>query len=238
MRASLIAVVAATAIVGAAGAAQQQVKTADYKFSCAYPAAAQRYTTFRRSLDADCATVRASIVREVRGARAAAKKGGYPFNPYESSLEWKLVTDTPRFMSLSGDSFTYRGGAHGDLGTRATLWDKQAGRRIDTKSVFVSLAAAEAAVRSAYCRQLDVFRREKRGGPTPAGDMFGACPPLKDLTVLLGSSGGGRINRIGLIADPYVAGPFAEGKYEVTLPVTPALIRAVKPGYRLAFAAR
>ena len=46
------------------------------------------------------------------------------------------------------------------------------------------------------------------------------------------------IDRIGLIADPYVAGSYAEGAYEVTLPVTRAIIGTVKPEYRGAFAVR
>lgn len=62
------------------------------------------------------------------------------------------------------------------------------------------------------------------------------CPPVKDLTILLGSTNGRAIDRIGLLADPYVAGSYAEGSYEVTLPVTRAIAGAVKPAYRAAFA--
>ena len=67
-------------------------------------------------------------------------------------------------------------------------------------------------------------------------NTFGKCPTLKELTLLLGSSTRRRIDRIGLIADPYVAGSYAEGAYEVTLPVTPTILRAVAPRYRAAFA--
>ncbi len=35
---------------------------------------------------------------------------------------------------------------------------------------------------------------------------------------------------------PYVAGAYAEGDFEFTLPVSPAMLRAVKPDYRDAFA--
>jgi hypothetical protein len=68
--------------------------------------------------------------------------------------------------------------------------------------------------------------------------MFSECPPLDELVILLGSSDRQAINRIGLIAPPYVAGPYAEGSYEVTLPVTRAVLQAVKPRYRDAFATR
>jgi hypothetical protein len=70
-----------------------------------------------------------------------------------------------------------------------------------------------------------------------SGDSFDDCLAPSDVTVLLGSSNKQQFNRIGLIADPYAAGPYAEGSYEVTLPVTPALLKAVKPEYRAAFAA-
>ena len=44
-------------------------------------------------------------------------------------------------------------------------------------------------------------------------------------------------DRIGFLIGPYAAGPYAEGSYDVTLPVTPAVIAAVKPEFRTAFAA-
>ena len=68
--------------------------------------------------------------------------------------------------------------------------------------------------------------------------MFGKCPKISELTELLGSSNRQRFDRIGLIADPYVAGSYAEGTYETTLPVTAAILRIVKPGYRAVFAVR
>ena len=67
---------------------------------------------------------------------------------------------------------------------------------------------------------------------------FGECPPIKDLTVLLGSSNGRKFNRIGLVADPYVAGPYAEGNYDITVPVTAEVLEAVRPAYKDAFALR
>ena len=57
-----------------------------------------------------------------------------------------------------------------------------------------------------------------------------------EVTVLMGSGDKAHFTRIGLIADPYVAGPYVEGSYEVTLPVSPALLKAVKPEYRSMFA--
>ena len=55
-------------------------------------------------------------------------------------------------------------------------------------------------------------------------------------TLILGSRNHKTFDRIGFLIAPYEAGPYAEGSYEVTLPVTPAVLAAVKPEWRGAFA--
>ncbi len=55
----------------------------------------------------------------------------------------------------------------------------------------------------------------------------GSRAALKELTLLLGSSNRQANNRIGLTANQYLAVSYAEGPYEITLPVTPAVIAAV-----------
>ena len=43
--------------------------------------------------------------------------------------------------------------------------------------------------------------------------------------------------QIGVLIGPYEAGPYVEGGYEVTLPVTAEVLAVVKPEYRASFAA-
>ncbi len=45
----------------------------------------------------------------------------------------------------------------------------------------------------------------------------------------------GRFERLLLTASPYVAGPYAEGSYEIELAVTTDLIAALKGDYRGSF---
>ena len=68
--------------------------------------------------------------------------------------------------------------------------------------------------------------------------MFDECIKPSEQTVILGSSNGRTFDKVGVLAGPYAAGPYAEGDYEFTLPVTPALLKAVKPEYRGAFSVR
>ena len=78
----------------------------------------------------------------------------------------------------------------------------------------------------------------KRGTPVAPGssDEFDKCIDPADETVILGSKVRFGFDRIGIRIAPYNAGPYAEGAYEVTLPVTPAVIAAVRPEFRASFA--
>ncbi|GIX18956.1 MAG: hypothetical protein KatS3mg120_0632 [Erythrobacter sp.] len=151
------------------------------------------------------------------------------------SKEWKVVADLPRFLSLSAEIYLFTGGAHGNSGFDALVWDREAQAALEPEALFLSPAALQEALGPRWCRAL-AAERKRRLGADYGDDGFFPCPPIADLSVLLGSSDGKAFNRIGLIAAPYVAGSYAEGPYEVTLPVTDAVVKAVKPQYRSAFA--
>lgn len=234
---ALLALTSLTLPIEAAFPALVQSAATDYEFSYTYPAEARRIAPLRKWLDADRAGLRAKTARDAAASRRNAAAHGFPFHRYQTQVEWQVVTDTPRFLSLSTKRYIFTGGAHGQPSSSGLLWDKTAGQRIDPKAVFASLDAVEAAVRPTYCARLKA-ERNRRFGPVGGSDVFAQCPRLNELTVLLGSTDRRAIDRIGLIADPYVAGSYAEGTYDVTLPVTPALLRIVKPAYRTAFHAR
>ncbi len=237
MRRTMMGMVLVTALVPAAWA-QTPRASADYDFAYRYPPQAARIAPLKAWLDADKVRLRAKTASDAAAFRRDTKRDGSPFRKYDASKEWQVVADTPRFLSLSVSTYGYSGGAHGNTGTGGLLWDKRAGRRLDPKAVFVSLPALQVAVAKPWCAWLKRERVRRLGSLSDTDDIFGQCPSVKELTILLGSSTGRTFDRIGLIADQYVAGSYAEGQYEVTLPVTPAVLRAVKPEYRAAFAAR
>jgi hypothetical protein len=231
--------VAATFLLTAIGpteASAAPVTTPDYSFNYAYPAEAGTIPALRAWLEQDRTRLQASTARQATAARRQARSGGFPFRRYELQKTWKVVTSTPRFLSLSGEIYSYTGGAHGTPGSTALLWDKSARVRLEPRAVFGSVAALEAALRPTYCARLKAERSGRLEGAVTKDGPFAACPALKELTLLLGSSDRRRIDRLGLIADPYVAGSYAEGAYEITLPVTAAVLRTVRPAYRTAFA--
>ncbi|WP_294324490.1 DUF4163 domain-containing protein [uncultured Sphingomonas sp.] len=224
------------AIVSAAPAALAQ--SADYDFAYVYPPQVARIAPLKVWVEADRAKLRAKTASDAAAFRRETRRDGSPFRKYDASKEWQVVADTPRFLSLSMSVYGYTGGAHGSTGSGGLLWDKRAGKRLDPKAVFVSVPALQAAVAKPWCAWLQRERVRRLGSASSEDDIFGKCPDVKELTVLLGSSNGKAFDRIGLIADQYVAGSYAEGPYEYTLPVTPAVLRVVKPEYRAAFMAR
>ena len=154
------------------------------------------------------------------------------------SLEWQVVADTPRFLSLSSSVSTYTGGAHGNYGRGASVWDRKAEQRLEPVQFFTSVSALEEALGKRACDALNQERAKRRGGPVEVNreDWSSACVPMDEAVLFLGSSNGKAFDRIGVYYGPYVAGPYAEGDFEFTLAVTQSVIEAVQPDYRGAFA--
>lgn len=210
-----------------------------YEFSYSYPAAAAAIQVLREWLEGDLVSARAALASEAREGRADAKVGEYDFTPYLGSTEWKVVTDLPGWLSLSSEIYSFSGGAHGNSAFNSLLWDKTAGQRRSAEDLFTSKEGLKAAVLKGFCAQLDRQRAKKRGEDMvlDPGDEFARCIDPLEQVVILGSQSGKGFDRIGFLIAPYNAGPYAEGAYEVTLPVTAAVLAAVKPEYKAAFVA-
>ena len=216
-----------------------ELENDDFTFRFAYPAQAAAIPALKAKFDSDIETSRAQLAKDTAEFRAEAQKEGFPFRPYDQTIEWAVVTDLPDWLSLSAEIYAYTGGAHGNSGYDSLLWDRKANREREVLSLFASSAALEKAVQPALCDALDRERSKRRGGEKIVrnpDDWMTACIGLKDATLILGSAGRKAFDRIGILIGPYAAGPYAEGSYEVTLPVTPAVLGAVKPEFRGAFA--
>lgn len=229
----------ASAEAAADGARKVEQESDLASFDYAYPAAAGRIPALKAMLDGDLAEQQATITQQAREGRKDAKESGFPFNPYGHSTDWSVVTELPGWLSLAAQRWEFTGGAHGNPWSETLLWDKAANVKRMPVELFRSKAALTAAIQQPFCAALDKERAKRRGEPVRrgSGDPFDECIDPVESTVILGSSDHQHFNRIGVLVDPYEAGPYAEGNYEVTLPVTPAVVAAVKPEYRGVFAA-
>lgn len=210
-----------------------------FEFAFAYPAAAGGIPDLRKQLDAELDKQKAALATGAKEQQAEAKKDGFPYRALGSWTEWKVVTDLPGWLSLSADISDYQGGAHPNHGFDSLVWDRQANRSRAPIDLFVSKEALSQAIRKDFCAALNRQREEKRGTPIAPGstDEFDQCIDPAASTIILGSSNRKAFDRIGVLVAPYEAGPYAEGAYEVTLPVTPAVLAAVKPEFRPTFVA-
>ncbi|HQS98494.1 MAG: hypothetical protein B7Y31_04810 [Novosphingobium sp. 16-62-11] len=210
-----------------------------YQFDYSYPASAGAIPALKALLDAELEKARGELKVEATEGQNLAKKNGFPFNPYSYSVEWKVVTDLPAWLSMSTLIGTFSGGAHPNYVFDAMLWDRVAGQRRAPADLFVSKAALSEAIRAPFCKELDRQRAKKRGGQDGGQiEEFSKCIDPVEETVILGSSTGKAFDRIGILVAPYSAGPYAEGDYEVTVPVTPKVLAAVKPQFKPAFVAQ
>lgn len=213
-------------------------KTDLLEFSYAYPAAAAAVPALVDKFARELAQSRADATAMAKEDSKAAKEAGFPFRVHSLETRWAVSADTPRFLALYSTSYVYTGGAHGMTGYDAVLWDKARQRETSMSALMTAPAAFHSAIRDRFCATLDEQRAEKRGAPVKrSDDMFNDCiDPMKE-TLVPTSKDGKLVDGIMVIVGPYSAGPYAEGSYEVPLPVDKAMRDAIKTEYQDAFVA-
>ena len=228
----------ANAIKGVEGGAVS-IANDNFEFKYSWPAAAARQSALVRYLTQDREKSLAELETETTDAQKEAKENDYPYNAYSSSMKWEKVTELPGFLSLSGEWYTYTGGAHGMSGVNSLIWDKTNEKPLDGTELFTDKSDLDQAVQSEFCDKLDKERSKRRGAPVMRSDDngFSECIKPSEQTVLVGSSNGTTFDRLTIYAGPYSAGPYVEGAYEINLAVTSAVLAAVKPAYKKNFSA-
>jgi hypothetical protein len=206
----------------------------DYHVAWSAEAAAvpQLVEQFRAAMEKD----KAELLKNAQADKAEREKQDFPFNPYSSSTDYKTAGESGRLLSLSIDVAAYTGGAHGNYGTKGLLWDRQAAKEIKVADLFAAAANMDRLLTQPWCDALNKAREEKRGEPVGGGGMFDDCPKLTDISIVpADKNGDGKFDRLTLTADPYVAGPYVEGDYEIELPVTSDVIAALRSDYGESF---
>ena len=225
----------------AAKAYVQEVKDdlVDFHFSWSAEAAAvpELAARFEAQREKELADLKAGAEeeRELRNR----EKHGLTFNGFQRSTAYETAGQSTRLLSLSVEVSAYEGGAHGNFGTGALLWDRQAGREIKFIDLFAQPANRDRLLTQRWCDALNKAREEKRGEPVGGSGPFEDCPSLDAIAIIpTDKDRNGRFERLMLVASPYVAGPYAEGSYDIELGVTPDLIAAIKREYQPSFEAQ
>ena len=207
-----------------------------------WPAEVSAYPALERMIRGPAEKAQNDYAEQAAEDRAEREKAGFPWpGAYQYSVDAKVAGDTPRLLSLVREWSEFTGGAHPNHGTDAILWDRAAWNDLKVGELFTGgQAALEALVRDPYCAALDAERTKRRGGAPMGGsdEVFWACPQFSDLAIIPQGGKGTKLTVLRFHADPYTAGPYAEGDYDIELPVTAAMIAAMKAEYRSSFAAQ
>ena len=232
----------AAAPAAAAAAGNIDDKTDLLTFHLAWPAEVGAIPALVEAIRGPALEHKAEMLANAKSDKAEREASNYPFHAYEVSNDYKVAGATPQLLSLYDEWFEYTGGAHPMHGTTALLWDKQANKAVKFADMFTGgLAQINALFGKAYCSALDAERAKKREG-MPKGDAddpFNICPKFDELVFIpKAGADGATLRKLWIHADPYVAGPYSEGDYDVELPMSAAAIAALKPEYRASFTAK
>jgi hypothetical protein len=147
-----------------------------------------------------------------------ASDGKFPWRPYARQSQWFLAADSALLVGLRALWFEDTGGAHPNHGGSSLIWDNVANREIQPKALFrpdADMKVLDKAICDAVAQA-----KTHRAGATPLNDMF-SCPKWNQTVLVLAPSTiPGKIGGLTALIDPYVVGPYAEGDYEVVVPLS------------------
>ncbi|MEO7635350.1 MAG: DUF4163 domain-containing protein [Sphingomicrobium sp.] len=235
-----VSVAAATLVAAAPAITAVNIErnSATLEFSYSWPAQAAAITPLDRRFRANMATALRSAQATARDEQKLTREQKRPFNRQYFAMAWTSTGQSKRLLSLQYDLGEFTGGAHPNSNNGVLLWDRALAREIAADSLFARSGGLAAATRANYCKALDAERLKRREGEKLDG-MFSACPKFSEVAIApVDTNQDGRFDMLDFTAAPYTAGPYVEGEYAIALPVTAALIAALKPQYRASFAAQ
>jgi hypothetical protein len=164
------------------------------------------------------------------GAQEDHGEEGADLPPYTREVEWQASGETGKLLTLRKQTYEYTGGAHPNSVLDALVWDKAMKRQIAPASLFRAKADF-AALDAALCEAVTAARRERVGADFQPDPQSFPCPKWRESTyVLAPSSSGGKAGGLTFLFSPYAVGAYAEGPYEITVPLS-VFQAALAPAY-------
>lgn len=214
-------------------------KIGEIEFDYSWPQAAARIPALDTWLRGNGQHLREQTLDKGRAEEASAREAGYPFRGYTYQESWGVVADIPAVLVMQSEGYSFTGGAHGMPIVTTLIWDKAREQRLSTDAL-MDMARLKDGLNDRFCEALDAERERRRGEPVRTDDAneisdFVRCVDLARQIVLPVSLNGQALDTIRIVILPYEAGPYAEGIYQLDLPVDEVVMRAVEPAYRDAF---
>lgn len=214
----------------------------DYIVGISYPKSAASHPGLAKALEAYAEAARAELMTAVGGLR-----GQKPSAPYDLSLQFTGLVETPRLVAIAADGSTYTGGAHGNPLVARFVWLPQQQALLKADQLVADAAgwqaisdASREQLMTALSQRLDADEVEgadraaqlKAGsamidaGTTPQAGNFAQFEPVMNAE--------GQIRAIRFVFPPYQVAPYVEGTRTVEIPAR-ALLPHIAPAYRSLF---
>tara|TARA_R110000751_G_scaffold62790_12_gene129985 strand:- start:4460 stop:5302 length:843 start_codon:yes stop_codon:yes gene_type:complete len=177
-------------------------------------------------------------------ADALAYKEADPdyFIPYSLSIQWTLEAAAGDLISLEGFTAAYSGGAHGNYGTDARIYNLQNGKQLSLSDLLTDPSGAMAESLPFVLSDIAQQRSEKVGGGASAetfraetADALSADSILRGELGLVASTEAGTFGGFIVHFAPYEIGSYAEGAYKSVVPQS-VFRDFLKPEYAALFA--
>ena len=214
----------------------------DYIIGISYPTSAASHPALAQALVAYADAARSELMKAVSGL-----DGQKPAAPYDLSLQFSGLVDTPQVVAVAADGSSYTGGAHGNPLVARFVWLPQRQAMLKADALVADAAgwqaisdASREQLMTALAQRLDadgvegVDRAEQLeagsrmidAGTAPDPGNFAQFEPVMNAE--------GQIRAIRFVFPPYQVAPYVEGTRTVEIPARD-LLPHVAPAYRSLF---
>ena len=214
----------------------------DYIIGISYPKSAARHPQLALALQAYAESARGELMKAVAGLN-----GKKPTAPYDLSLQFTGLVETPQVVAIAADGSSYTGGAHGNPLVARFVWLPQRQSMLESAQLIADAAgwqaisdASREQLMTALSQRLDadelegperaeqlkVGSRMIDAGTSPNPANFSRFEPVMNAE--------GRIMALRFVFAPYQVAPYVEGTRTVELPAR-LLLPHVVTTYRSLF---
>lgn len=214
-----------------------------YVIGISYPPAARKYPGLSAQLKQYADAARAELIEAVDGLG-----NDKPSAPYDLSLSFTELVDTPHLVAIAADGSSYTGGAHGSPLIARFVWLPQQNKPLTAKEL-VPQAAGWKPISDYVREQLHTQLSERVDAdelpPAERAEMIRDAGKMIDegseaeadnfsqFEPVVGADG--KLTALRFVFPPYQVGPYADGTQTVVVPAS-VLLPHVAPAYRGYFA--
>ena len=213
-----------------------------YLVGISYPPGARAYPGLAKALKAYAEAARAELMQAVSGLG-----GNRPTAPYDLSLGFGMLMETPDVVAVAADGSSYTGGAHGNPLVARFVWLPRRGEMLTAARLVPDPAGWKPVADYVRDRLVaGLSTRVDAAAPAPedrAAMLSNGARMIDDGTAPVAASfdqfepiagPGGRLEGLRFVFPPYQVGPYSDGLQSVEVPAS-VLLPVVAPDYRALF---